>query len=100
MPEHKITFTYPGKTGHILSFPCTEDTTLLKAAESVGIRWDFASREGVSREEAARLIEGEIVQPRQSCLRWEHIEEGFILTDVAYPRSDCRLVVNLGEEVQ
>ncbi|KAL4938916.1 chloroplast ferredoxin [Aspergillus oleicola] len=99
MTEHKITFTYPHNAGHTLSFDCAEDTTLLKAAERVGIKWDFSSRSGVSHEEAARLIEGEVIQPGQSCLKWEHIEEGFILTDVAYPRSDCVLVVNLGSEV-
>lgn len=93
---------------------CDEDTYLLDASEAAGFRdsgwqqmtggrnplaWPYTGRNGADSSSAALLISGEVDQREQAFLDDDQIAAGFILTDVAYPRSDCVLLLCQEEEL-
>jgi ferredoxin len=93
----KITFSWPGESEQH-SFQCDEDTYLLDAAEAAGFEWPYSARAGVEPSTAARLISGEVDQIEQSFLSDNQISKGFILADVAYPLSDCTLIIGVEDD--
>lgn len=95
---YTITFSWEWES-QTHSFQCAEDTYLLDAAEAGGFEWPYSSRSGTEPTSAARLISGEVDQSEQSFLDDDQINAGFILTDVAYPLSDCTLVVGAEEQI-
>lgn len=103
-PEHKSTdITKYGFTYQIVLYVdldvyiygCSEEETLLEAAEDNGIDvlW-YSSRCGADSTSLAILWSGTVVMPDQTFLDDEHIANLWILVDAAYPRSDCRLSGN------
>ena len=92
MPTYTITFTDP-ITNNDSSFQCNDTTYLLNAAEEAGFDWPYVGREGQDAVSAARLVSGTVDQSEQKYLQEEQVADGYVLTDVAYPRSDCVLVI-------
>ncbi|KAK4073067.1 hypothetical protein Purlil1_13155 [Purpureocillium lilacinum] len=81
------------------SFQRADDVTLLDAAEQAGFDWPYSSRSGSDSTSAARLTSGKVDLSEQSFLDDGQVAAGFILTDVAYPRSDCVLVLGVEGEL-
>lgn len=75
-----------------------EDQAILAAFEAAGIVLPVACRYGGCVTCAARLIEGEVAQPKAKALKPRHIEAGYVLLCIAEPRSDC--VFEVGVESQ
>lgn len=71
------------------------DQTILEAAEAAGWRLPVGCRYGVCITCAARLLTGEVEQPKAMALKPAQVEMGFVLLCVAYPRSHCRVEVGV-----
>ena len=74
------------------TFPCSEDQTVLAAAEAAGVPLPSSCCSGVCTTCAARLLEGSVHQPDAMGVKAELQEQGYALLCVSYPRSDLKLV--------
>ncbi|MBZ6429851.1 MAG: ferredoxin, partial [Acinetobacter pittii] len=69
------------------------------AAEAAGFDWPYQERSGNDSTSVARLTSGQVDQSQQTFLVEEQIAAGLIVTAVAWPQSDCALVIDQGEEL-
>ena len=77
---------------------CPENVFILDAAEQKGVPMPHSCRAGACSSCASLLIDGEIDQSGNLFLEDAKIDQGWLLSCIAYPKSDCTIKIDAEQE--
>lgn len=97
LASYKITVITPDQQQIVIDAP--DDAYILDSAENAGLELPYSCRAGACSTCAAKIVKGTADQSEGSFLDEEQVQQGFLLTCIAYPTSDLVIQTHAEEHL-